>query len=81
MCLGATILSGIGKIVYAYEDVMGGAARCKLHQLTPLYAQSALKVVSNIMRAESLALFKAYFQNPHHHYWQGSLLATYTLDQ
>jgi len=26
MCLGAIILNGIGEVVYAYEDVMGGAA-------------------------------------------------------
>jgi len=81
MCLGATILSGIGKIVYAYEDVMGGGTQCSLHKLTPLYAQSPISVVSNIMRPESLALFKAYFQDPDNHYWKGSLLATYTLNQ
>jgi len=81
MCLGATILSGIGKIVYAYEDVMGGGTQCSLHKLTPLYAQSPIAVVSNILRTESLALFKAYFQDPDNHYWEGSLLATYTLNQ
>ncbi len=81
MCLGATILSGIGKIVYAYEDVMGGGTQCNLHKLTTLYAQSPISVVSNIMRTESLALFRAYFQDPDNRYWEGSLLATYTLNQ
>ncbi len=81
MCLGATILSGIGKIVYAYEDVMGGGTQCNFHKLTPLYAKSSISVVSNIMRTESLALFKDYFQDPNNQYWKGSLLATYTLNQ
>jgi hypothetical protein len=34
-----------------------------------------------VMRDESLALFKAYFAHPDNRYWQGSLLATYTLQQ
>jgi len=37
MCLGALVLSGIGEIVYAYEDVMGGGTHCDLTKLTPLY--------------------------------------------
>ena len=28
MCLASLVLSGIRTIVYGYEDVMGGAARC-----------------------------------------------------
>ena len=81
MCLGALILSGIGEIVYAYEDVMGGRTQCNLSSLTPLYRDHNISIVPNILRRQSLELFKAFFQNPENTYWQGSLLARYTLDQ
>ncbi len=35
MCFGAILLSGIGKIVYAYEDAMGGGTNCDLNNLSP----------------------------------------------
>jgi len=81
MCLGALILSGIGEVVYAYEDVMGGGTECDLPRLTPLYREYKISIVPNILRRQSLELFKAYFQNPENTYWQGSLLARYTLNQ
>jgi len=81
MCLGALILSGIGEVVYAYEDVMGGGTECDLSELTPLYREYKISIVPNILRRQSLELFKAYFQNPENTYWQGSLLARYTLNQ
>lgn len=81
MCLGALILSGIGEIVYAYEDVMGGGTNCDLIRLNPLYKTHPVKIVSNILRQESLELFKAFFKNPENRYWQGSLLSQYTLSQ
>ena len=81
MCLGALILSGIGTVVYAYEDVMGGGTRCDLKRLTPLYQNHPISIVSNVLRRESLDLFKAYFKDPENAYWRGSLLARYTLDQ
>jgi len=79
MCLGALILSGIREIVYAYEDVMGGGTRCDLTKLSPLYKNHRISIVPNILRKESLKLFKAFFQNPENSYWRGSLLARYTL--
>lgn len=79
MCYGALILAGVGKIIYAYEDVMGGATGCDLRRLKPLYEQSRVTVVPGIMRAESLKLFKAYFSNPSNSYWGKSMLAEYTL--
>ena len=81
MCLGALILSGISEIVFAYEDVMGGGTRCDLTKLPPLYKNHRISIVPNILRRQSLALFKAFFQNPENRYWQGSLLAQYTLNQ
>ena len=79
MCLGALILSGISEIVYAYEDVMGGGTRCDLTKLPPLYKNLRISIVPNILRKESLKLFKTFFQNPENSYWRGSLLAKDTL--
>lgn len=81
MCFGAMILSGIGRVVYAYEDVMGGAAMCDLSVLNPLYKDHEIAIVSNILRKDSLKLFKAFFSDPENAYWKGSLLARYTLAQ
>ncbi len=81
MCYAALILAGIGKIVYAYEDAMGGGCACELPRLKPLYKNSSIQVVGNVLRKESLKLFKAFFSNPDHCYWKDSLLAEYTLEQ
>jgi tRNA(adenine34) deaminase len=81
MCFGALIISGVKTIVYAYEDAMGGATACDLSRLAPLYQQADVTIVPHVMRAESLAFFKAFFQNPQNQYWPDSLLAQYTLDQ
>ena len=81
MCFGAILLSGIGKIVYAYEDVMGGGTGCGIDSLSPLYKNSPVKIIPGILRKESLEIFKAYFSNPSNSYWKGSLLADYTLAQ
>ncbi len=80
MCMGAILISGIRNIVYAYEDIMGGAGMLPLQALSPLYSQAHVMIVSGVMRSESLALFQAFFQNPDVGYWRDSLLARYTLD-
>jgi tRNA(adenine34) deaminase len=79
MCYGALMLAGVGKIVFAYEDVMGGGTGCELSRLKPLYKNSPVTVVPGVMRAESLRIFKTYFSNPANSYWKQSLLAEYTL--
>ena len=81
MCYAALILAGIGAIVFAYEDVMGGGTGCDLSRLKPLYKNSTIAVVPHLMRKESLKIFQTYFSNPAHRYWRGSLLAEYTLAQ
>ena len=81
MCFGAILISGIGRIVYAYEDVMGGGTHCNRSQLAPLYRDRCLEIVPGVLRAQSLALFKFFFQNPENTYWHDSLLARYTLSQ
>jgi tRNA(adenine34) deaminase len=81
MCFSALMLHGIGSIVYAYEDAMGGGTACPRARLNPLYRDSRIVVRSGIRRAESLALFKAFFTDPTRTYWSASQLAEYTLKQ
>lgn len=81
MCFSAILLSRIGTLVYAYEDVMGGGTGCDLSQLPELYRNNGIRIVPGICRNESLALFQAYFRRPHIDYWRDSLLARYTLAQ
>jgi tRNA(adenine34) deaminase len=81
MCYGAILLAGIGRIVYAYEDVMGGGTGCPLDRLPPLYGQRAAEIRAGVRRTEALALFHAFFADPGNGYWRQSLLAGYTLAQ
>lgn len=81
MCFAAAMLHGIGIIVYAYEDVMGGGVRCDVSQQSALYRSRRPQVVPGILRSRSLALFKAYFSDPEQTYWRDSLLSRYTLCQ
>lgn len=78
MCFGAILISGIRRIVYAYEDAMGGGSRCDLNSLPSLYRDAAVTIVPHILRKNSLRLFKAYFENPANRYLSGTYLAEYT---
>lgn len=79
MCYAALMLAGIGRIVYAYEDPMGGGTGCDLTSVGPLYARRRPEIVPHVGRRESLDLFKAFFTSPGNAYWRGSQLADYTL--
>lgn len=81
MCFGAILVSGIRQIIYAYEDVMGGATSCSLTGLPTLYHDQPVAIVPHVLRDKSLRLFKAFFNNPENDYWRNSLLARYTLEQ
>ncbi|MCF8067177.1 MAG: nucleoside deaminase [Desulfobacterales bacterium] len=81
MCYAAVMLAGIGRIVYAYEDAMGGGTGCDLSSLPEFYAERAPEIVHKVLRNESLCLFKKFFKNPDMNYWNGSYLADYTLRQ
>ena len=81
MCFSAILLSGIGRIVYAYEDVMGGGTECDRSGLPPLYRDAQLTVISGVLRENSLALFQRFFVDSGNPYWADSLLSRYTLDQ
>ncbi len=79
MCYAALILNGVRTIVYAYEDVLGGATGLDPATLAPLYRQMAVTVVPGVLRHQSLALFKRFFASPDNLYRQESRLARYTL--
>ena len=83
MCYSAMLLNGIRNFIYAYEDAMGGGTGLQLMNLPPLYQAMApeVRILPHILRQESLELFKAFFASPANNYWQGSLLAEYTLAQ
>lgn len=81
MCFGALIISGIGRIVFAYEDAMGGGTRCDCTHLPPLYSKSQIIIKSGIMRNDSLKLLKSYFSHAENTYLRDTYLAVYTLDQ
>ena len=81
MCFGAIILTGIKKIVYAYEDPMGGGTHCDLKKLPPLYEKCGIKVVPGVLRQRSLDLFYCFFNKNNNLYWKNSYLEAYTRDQ
>lgn len=81
MCFSAIILAGIKKIVYAYEDPMGGGTGCDLSSLTPLYRDAKVQVVSGVLREKSLDLFYKFFNKETNLYWKNSFLEAYTLGQ
>ncbi|MBU1708845.1 MAG: nucleoside deaminase [Proteobacteria bacterium] len=81
MCYSTLLLNGIHKIVYAFEDAMGGGTGLPLARLTPLYRDMDVQLIPHILRPESLKLFADFFNNPHNSYWENSYLAEYTLEQ
>ena len=81
MCFGAILIGGIGRLVWAYEDAMGGGTGIDRSGLSRLYRDNPIEIVPRVRRRESLALFRRFFENPDNPYWRGSLLARYTLAQ
>jgi tRNA(adenine34) deaminase len=81
MCFGALLISGIGTLVYAYEDAMGGGTACARAHMPELYRNNGIEIVPGVCRRESLALFQTFFANPQIDYWRDSYLAQYTLGQ
>lgn len=81
MCFATMLVNNIGRIVWSYEDAMGGGTSLPLASLAPLYATRQVEIVGNILRAESLALFQQFFRTGTSGYLQDTLLARYTLSQ
>jgi len=81
MCFATLIVNNIDTIVYSYEDVMGGGTNVPLDMLSPLYAEKKITIIKNVLRSDSLKLFKEFFHNQENEYLRDSLLATHTLAQ
>lgn len=81
MCFAALLLSGVQRIVYAYEDAMGGGTSLPLHQLAPLYRGMEVSVTPHIHRERSLRLFQQFFRESGNPYLGDTMLAAYTLAQ
>lgn len=81
MCFATLLVNGVRKIVYSYEDAMGGGTNLPLHLLSPLYRDIAVEITGGVLRQKGLDLFKEFFANPDNDYLHDSLLATYTLEQ
>ncbi len=81
MCFGAIILSGIKRIVYSFEDPMGGGTACDLSKLPPLYSKSRIDVIPGVSRQKSLDLFYNFFNKETNLYWKNSYLESYILEQ
>lgn len=81
MCFGAIILSGIPRIVYAFEDPMGGGTACDLASLPLLYKNCRVQVKKGVCRKKSLDLFYDFFNKKENQYWKNSLLEQYVRDQ
>jgi len=81
MCFGAILIHRIPRIVYAFEDAMGGGTSLNCSSITPLYAEHNIEIVSGICRQESLLLFHAFFNNPKNNYLADSYLAKYVKKQ
>jgi tRNA(adenine34) deaminase len=81
MCFSTLLVNGVRRFVYSYEDAMGGGTNLPLPMLSPLYRDLQPTVIGAVLRAESLALFKAFFSSPHCQYLKNTMLAAYTLLQ
>ncbi len=81
MCYATLLLNGVTRIVYGYEDAMGGGTSLDLSGLTPLYRGMKVSITPHVLRNECLQLFKDFFADSGNIYWQDSYLAQYTLNQ
>jgi tRNA(adenine34) deaminase len=79
MCYAAIILNRVPRVVYAYEDVMGGGTSTPFDASAPLYREAGIEIVPGVGRGKSLELFARFFADPENGYWRGSLLAEYTI--
>ncbi|MBF0451803.1 MAG: nucleoside deaminase [Candidatus Magnetomorum sp.] len=81
MCFSAIMIHGISRVVYAFEDVMGGGAGIDRSSLTPLYRNHHIEIVSGVCRTESLRLFQTFFSDTKNSYLTDSFLANHVRNQ
>ena len=81
MCFSAIMINGITRVVYAFEDAMGGGTNLDRTTLSPLYRNLQLEIIPGICRSKSLNLFKIFFSNNNNKYLNDSYLAQYIRSQ
>jgi tRNA(adenine34) deaminase len=81
MCFGAVLISGITRIVYAFEDAMGGGTGLDRPAMSPLYRDIGLTVIPNVCRQESLKLLQYYFSDRGNRYLRNTLFEAHTMRQ
>ena len=81
MCFSAIMLCGVKRIVYAYEDVMGGGTGLDRSGLPLLYRDAKLTIVSGVLRKKSIVLFQRFFTESGNGYWADSPLSHHALSQ
>jgi len=81
MCFSTMLVNAVGRVVYGYEDVMGGGTGLALQTLAPLYAAREIEIIGPVLRDECLSLFQEFFRNAGNDYLHDTLLARYTLEQ
>ena len=81
MCFSTLIVNNVRRVVYGYEDAMGGGTNLPLPLLSPLYREYRMEVVKDVLRDDCLQLFKRFFSNPDNTYLQNTYLSEYTLAQ
>jgi tRNA(adenine34) deaminase len=81
MCFSAIMIHGISRVVYAFEDAMGGGTNLDRTNLKPLYRDHSIEIISGICRSESLGLFKSFFSDPNNRYLNDTYLAHYVREQ
>lgn len=94
MCLGALLINGVKRVVFGYEDVMGGACGIDLtkriawksHEvpcegliMDYIYKGQEIEIVGGILRDQCLDLFEEFYKKPESKYLDGTLLKEYTL--
>ena len=81
MCYAALLIHGVNRIVYAYEDAMGGGTACDLSVLPPLYRDKRPLIAPHVEREKSLALFQRFWADPATIYLRDTYLCRYTMSQ
>ncbi len=79
MCFGAILINKIKKIVYAYEDIMGGGTFVNVSRKNTPILYKDIEVTKGVLRSESIKLFKTFFSNSKNSYLKETHLSKYTL--
>lgn len=80
MCLGASILNRVSKIIYACPDPHGGATKIKIDGLPKWYKQKWPKIKEGLYKKESYRLLMEFMENQKEEYWKKTVKLFNELD-